>query len=93
MGVLTPGVEQIPYQQNRWMNIFPAVSVRGASPYVKGGEEVKEAARKLKDEGVSLIVMDCMGYTLKMKEWVKEITGKPALLARSTLARVAEELL
>jgi len=93
LGVLTPGVEQIPHQQDRWGKIFPEVSVMGASPYVQDGEEVKEAARKLKEEGADLIVMDCMGYTLEMKEWVKEITGKPALLARSTLARVAEELL
>jgi len=93
LGVLTPGVEQIPYQQERWMKIFPEVCVRGASPYVKDGEEVKEAARKLKEEGANLIVMDCIGYTLKMKDWVKEVTGKPALLARTTLARVAGELL
>ena len=93
LGVLTPGLEQIQYQHERWMKIFPEVSVRGASPYVKDGEEVKEAARELKEEGSNLIVMDCIGYTLMMKDWVKEVTGKPALLARSTLARVAGELL
>jgi protein AroM len=93
LGVLTPGVEQIQFQRERWMKIFPEVSVMGASPYVKDGEAVKEGARKLKEEGANLIVMDCMGYTLKMKDWVKEVTGKPALLARTTLARVAGELL
>lgn len=93
VGILTPGVEQIKYQQERWSKIFSKVFVLGASPYIKNGEEVKSAAQKLKEEGVNLIVMDCMGYTLAMKEWVKEITGKPALLARSALARVAEELL
>jgi protein AroM len=75
------------------MKIFPEASVRGASPYAQDGEEVKEAARKLKEEGSDLIVMDCIGYSLRMKDWVKEVTGKPALLARSTLARVAGELL
>jgi protein AroM len=44
-------------------------------------------------KNVDLIVLDCIGYTLKMKEKLKEMTGKPVLLPRSILARVIRELI
>jgi protein AroM len=37
--------------------------------------------------------MDCIGYTLAMKQAVKEITGVPVILARSVVARMLAELL
>lgn len=93
LGIMAPGVEQITYMQNRWRKIIPDVTVVSASPYIKNGEEIKLAAEQLNNERMDLIVMDCIGYTLGMKEWVKGITGRPVLLARSALARIAAELL
>jgi protein AroM len=40
-----------------------------------------------------LVVMDCMSYTQDHKEAVRAATGTPTLLAVSTMARIAAELM
>jgi protein AroM len=40
-----------------------------------------------------MVVLDCLGYTIALKRRVRELTGKPVLLARTLLARVASEVL
>jgi protein AroM len=65
--------------------------IEAASPY---GDPaiIDEAARALRDWGAEIVVMDCIGYTLAMKEKVRSITGVPVILARSILGRVLAEL-
>ncbi|MCR4427328.1 MAG: AroM family protein [Firmicutes bacterium] len=52
--------------------------------------ELREAARALAQ--CDVVVMDCMGYDLSMKEVAREASGRPVMLARSVLARVAAEV-
>ena len=42
--------------------------------------------------GFAGVAMDCIGYTLAMKETVRRIAGVPVILARSILARTLAEL-
>lgn len=51
------------------------------------------AARQIAALDVDLVVMDCIGYTVAMKEKVRQISGKPVLLSRTLAARTAMELL
>jgi protein AroM len=37
--------------------------------------------------------MHCIGYTARMKEEVRRISGKPVLLARSLVGKILEETL
>jgi protein AroM len=48
---------------------------------------------ELSEWGAKIIVMDCIGYTSKMKKHAKEITSCPVILARTVASRVAKELL
>jgi len=92
LGVFTPDVDQIPQSSERWTGVGADLRVVPASPY-GSPEAINEAARALRDWGAQVVVMDCIGYTLAMKQAVKEITGVPVILARSILARVLAELL
>ena len=51
------------------------------------------AGRQLREAGVQIAIMDCLGYTAGMKQALREAFGGPVLLARTVLARVAGELL
>lgn len=91
IGVLTPDKDQIPQSNARWSEATSTLRVESASPYGDVSEVVR-AARVLGDWGAQLVVMDCIGYTLAMKEMVKEQVRCPVILARSMVARVLAEL-
>ena len=55
--------------------------------------DMAEGLRQIAALDVDLVVMDCIGYTVTMKEKVHQISGKPVLLSRTLAARTAMELL
>jgi len=91
LGVFLPDKDQIESGVRRWSAITPQVRIEAASPY---GQQVdiEAAAHALREWKADLIVMDCIGYTLAMKDRVREIAGVPVILARSILARTLAEL-
>lgn len=92
LGVFMPSPEQLEQSSRRWSQITPQNRSIGASPYVRPEETIPAAAEELARWGADVLVMDCMGYTLAMKEQVRRITGKPVVLARSIAARALREL-
>jgi protein AroM len=91
LGVLTPSAAQIPQQYHRWQRNVPDVVVQAASPYEER-EQVVEAGISLAHQGVDAIILDCMGYTLDMKQSIRAAVACPVILSRSVLARFAAEL-
>lgn len=91
IGVIVPDKAQ-EEQVSRWWKLSGVeTEVASGSPYI-GMHEVEAAAYRLKDKDVSFICLDCMGYTAEMKRRVSEITGKPVILPRTLVARLADEL-
>ncbi len=91
LGVMLPDADQVEQGIRRWSAITPELRIEPASPYGRA-EAIDEAAQRLRRWGAGLVVMDCIGYTLAMKERVRWVTGVPAILARSVLARMLAEL-
>lgn len=92
IGLLVPLSEQIEQAGKIQSRLKGSIIIKAASPYVPG-DEVSRAAEGLKKRGPAVIVMHCMGYTQAMKERVREITGRPTVLARSLVARTLKELM
>ncbi len=92
IGVMSPAADQIPQSQKRWQQVGTEQVMVAASPYGDVAE-LEKAADILRHEHVQLVVLDCMGYTLAMKEKVRQITGVPVILARGIFARVLKELI
>jgi protein AroM len=92
IGVLVPAEAQICKQQGKWSDLVPEVFVEAASPY-GNARHVRTAARSLSRSAVDLVVMDCIGYTVAMKQTVHAAVQRPVLLASETLARAAREVL
>ncbi|HHY11183.1 MAG TPA: AroM family protein [Firmicutes bacterium] len=92
LGVFIPDSEQVKQAKLRWSSVNGHVFVQPASPYGCPGGKLA-AAERLKQAGVQMAVLDCIGYTLGDKQAVQGILGVPVVLARSVVARVIAELL
>jgi len=91
LGVIVPIKEQQASSAERWSRVDPGVVVTVASPYEELAHLVA-AAEELRRGGVSLVVMECQGFTAAMKTAVCDVTGAPALLPTTVLARFLAEL-
>jgi len=92
LGVLIPSEKQRDQALQRWKHPRRKVVVESASPY-SSQDEVTPSAQKLAASAPDLIVLDCMGFTLKTRETVRRITAKPVILPRSVLAHSILELI
>lgn len=89
--IVTPAAEQITAQKARWRSFGVEPIVLPASPYAP--EDFAEIGRMARESGARFIVLDCLGYSMKMKEAVARSSGLPVILARSLVARMTAELL
>jgi protein AroM len=95
LGVLTPHEEQLDFQKDRWsLLIGESVVVEAVSPYEHECKaNLRAAAEQLRQQAVTMIALDCIGYTRVMRDTVWEITQTSGLLPRTVLARITAELL
>ena len=91
LGVIVPIKEQQASSAERWARVDPGVVVTVASPYDEPARLVA-AAEELQRARVSLVVLECQGFTGAMKKVVREVTSAPALLPTTVLARFLAEL-
>ena len=88
---LTPSALQIEQNEKKWSKFVDKVVSVAASPYGDWAD-LEAAAHKVKDMEGDLIVLDCIGYTQRMKDMFARITGKLVVLPRTLLARVVSEV-
>ncbi len=93
LGIIVPAEDQIDDFKEKWSKEGVRVNVVAASPYTPAAkDEVARAARSLKESDIDVVAMACAGYTMEIKRIVQQITGKPVVLAISTLAWMVKEL-
>ncbi len=87
---VTPSPLQIEQNQQKWQACVKTCRTVAVSPY-GDFQAVADAAKQIADTDADLIVLDCIGFTKKMKQMFEEATGKPVVLPRTLLARIAAE--
>lgn len=92
MGLAVPLNEQVEQARQNLEYITPSITVVNASPY-GSRDSLHRAAEVLRKKNVDLVVMHCMGYREDHRKVMREITGKPVILANSIVARITGELL
>jgi protein AroM len=93
VGVVCPLPEQERLTRDKWSDLSNELYVASGSPYDEDTNDLRRAARHLGEIEVDYVVLDCMGYTQKMKYLVRKEAGAPVLLARSVVARLAAEVI
>ena len=89
LGVLVPLPEQETAARQSWAALTPRVRTASFSPYV---DSVRAPEACLALEGCSVVVMDCLGYTSRHEEAVRQLLGVPVVLARTVVARAVRRL-
>lgn len=89
LGLIIPLEEQRDSLKEKWVETSFHLEVEVASPYEDSN--MYRAGKRLKDKGVKMIVLDCMGYNDEQKQQVKQASGLPVLLSLSLSARIAQE--
>ena len=92
IGLVVPLREQMDKAREKLMPVTTNICVVNATPY-GSLDEIKHAAEKLKAHSVDLVVLHCMGFSNEHRSIMRNITGKPVLVANSMVARTLAELL
>ncbi|QOR33677.1 AroM family protein [Clostridium sp. 'deep sea'] len=91
IGNILPSKNQIEKNNKVWKALgITAISV-AASPY-DSESDLAKAVTVFKDNEINLIYLNCLGYSVEMKNMVKKITNKPVILPRTILARILNEM-
>ena len=89
LGLIIPLEEQRESLVQKWNGLDLGLEIGVASPYIES--DIKGEAARLKDKGVSMIVLDCMGYNEKHKQQAHKGSFLPVILPRTLLARITQE--
>jgi protein AroM len=92
LAVLAPLEEQGEDVKKKWEKTGLKVVVETLNPYQEFSD-ADLAIERIKKEDAGLIVLDCIGYSQRIKEKIRLATGKPVILPRTVLARMIKELM
>jgi protein AroM len=93
-GILAPSPVQFDDIRAKWKREGLDLVLESLSPYQETDENsVKEIASKFFNAKADLLVLDCIGYSVKLSQTLKELTGLPTILARTLVAHVVREIL
>jgi len=92
LGVLIPDENQTMTARKRWRELAKDVIIEPASPY---GDisQIERVSYKLKRKDVDMVIMDCMGYSIAMKNIVSSVICKPVINAKSMTAKIIGDII
>jgi protein AroM len=91
IGIITPNPGQVGPARRHWEAKNFSVAVAVASP--KDPDGLEKAAADLRDPGLELVVLDCMGFAPPAARRLKELTRRPVVCSQSLVARAAAEII
>ena len=92
IAVMVPEPSQAEQARERWSASGVDIDVVSASPY-KGIDGVMAAARTLRGHDDAFLCLDCMGFTVAMRDAARRESGLDVLLPRTLVASVVSELM
>ena len=93
-GILVPSPAQFDDIRAKWKREGLDIVLESVSPYQETDEEwIREVASRFVQARVDLLVLDCIGYSTRLSQTLKELTGLPGILARTIVARIVREML
>jgi len=94
IGILIPSKDQVKEVRFKWKKLGVSMIIDAYSPYRKYSEDrLMKIANRFVNEGVEIIILDCIGYSMKISSELKKITHKPVISPRTLIARILNEIL
>ncbi|MCE0488975.1 AroM family protein [Pantoea sp. Mb-10] len=93
VGIVVPVKEQVAEQANKWRSLHRAPCFAVASPYLAAQSELIDAGLSLQEQGADVVVLDCIGYHQKHRDFLQNMLGIPVLLSNVLVAKLAAELI
>ncbi len=89
---IAPSPDQRGLTERKWADVAGELIFAAVSPYSAGHDECVAVARDVAAAEPDLIVLDCLGFGMAMKQLIRSVTRAPVLLPRTLAARIAAEL-
>lgn len=93
VGIMVSLEEQLQHQTNKWRNLSKSPCFAIANPWLASEEHLIDAALSLQEQGADVVVLDCIGYQPRHREFLQQLLGIPVLLSNVLMAKLAAELL
>jgi protein AroM len=90
LGVVFPAAEQMAYAEKEFGRPGVKVYPDSVSPYESG--DVEGLLKRLKEQELDLIFLNCFGFPSWLKDKIVDATGKPVIQSNALIARVLKEL-
>ena len=93
IGIMLPEEDQIPQNRKLWNDSgVTNLAYASATPY-GDIKNISTAGLSLKEQGATMICLDCMGFSLEMKKIVSSETNLPVIIPRTLCTSVLREFL
>ncbi|MCM3763807.1 AroM family protein [Neobacillus niacini] len=92
VGVVVPLPEQAESIMYKWKSADFLAIPMASSPYSFQEDAFIKAIQQLDQFPIKAIILDCMGYTEKMKQMARLYTSKPVVLSRNMIYKTAGEI-
>lgn len=77
----------------KWRGAGCALAFESLSPYTSVPDEIAHCAERVARVESDVVVLDCIGYTEKMRAAFTAALDIPVILPRSLLARIVAEVM
>lgn len=92
-GIVVAREENIAEQARKWKSLAQRPYFAVASPWHNSDDELIDAALLLQEQGADVVLLDCLGYHQRHRDFLQKLLGIPVLLSNVLIAKLAAELL
>ncbi|MGB9097501.1 AroM family protein [Erwinia sp.] len=93
VGIVVAREEYIAEQAYKWQSLAQMPHFAVASPWETSDDDLIDAALHLQEQGADVVVLDCLGYHQRHRDFLQKLLGIPVLLSNVLIAKLAAELL
>ncbi|WP_165460240.1 AroM family protein [Atlantibacter sp.] len=93
VGVIVPVPELLPIQEEKWAVLKNPPLYALANPISGTDQDLLDAGSMLIEQGVDVLMLDCLGYHQKHRDLLQQELDVPVLLSNVLVAHLASELL
>ena len=92
VGIMVAREEYLDEQACKWKSLVQKPFYVVANPWQPIDHELTEAALQLQEQGADIVVLDCLGFTQRHRDFLQKLLGIPVLLSNTLIAKLAAEL-